>query len=112
MALAARPIAAQYGVYAHSGGYNSATVSHAPIGGNLMIIKQCVTFALAATVVAAITAQAAELPSQHGHTDKSKKTEYVTPCNVAGSAGILASDGVCVRFSGYISSQAGGGQLK
>jgi hypothetical protein len=67
-----------------------------------MIIQRRVTFALAATVVAAIAAQAAELPSQHGHTDKSKKTEYVTPCNVAGSAGVLASDGVCVKFSGYV----------
>src|SRR5580693_9750131 len=110
MTLAARPIAAQYGVYAHSGGYNSAIVSHAPIGGNLMIIQRGVTFAVFATVVAAITAQAAELPSQHGHTDKSKKTEYVTPCNVAGSPGILASDGVCVKFSGYVSSKFGGGQ--
>ena len=77
-----------------------------------MIIQRCVTFALAATVVAAIAAQAAELPSQHGRTDKSKKTEYVTPCNVAGSVGVLASDGVCIKFSGYISSQVGGGQLK
>jgi hypothetical protein len=77
-----------------------------------MIIQRCVTFALAATVVAAIAAQAAELPSQRGRTDKSKKTEYVTPCNVAGAAGVLASDGVCIKFSGYISSQVGGGQLK
>jgi hypothetical protein len=112
MTLAACPIAAQYGVYGHSGGYNSAIVSHAAIGGNLMIIQRGVTFAVFATVVAAITAQAAELPSQHGHTDKSKKTEYVTPCNVAGSAGVLAADGVCVRFSGYVSSQVGGGQPK
>ena len=112
MALAARPIAAQYGVYAHSGGYNSATVSHAPIGGSFMIIRRWVTLALLGAVVTATAGQSAELPSQRGQTDKSKKTEYVTPCNVAGSPGVQAADGVCVRFSGYVSSKFGGGQLK
>jgi hypothetical protein len=111
MTLAACPIAAQYGVYAHSDGYNLAIVSHAE-RWNPMIIQRCVAFALATTVVAAIAAQAAELPSQRGQHDKSKKTEYVTPCNVAGSPGVLASDGVCVRFSGYVSSRFGGSQLK
>jgi hypothetical protein len=77
-----------------------------------MIIQRCVAFALTTTLVAAITAQAAELPSQRGHGDKSKKAEYVTPCNVAGSTGVLASDGVCVRFSGYVSSKFGASQLK
>jgi hypothetical protein len=77
-----------------------------------MIIRRWVTLALVGAVVTATAAQAAELPSQRGHTDKSKKTEYVTPCNVAGSVGVLASNGVCVKFSGYVSSQVGGGQLK
>jgi hypothetical protein len=77
-----------------------------------MIIHRWVAFALAGAVVAGIAAQAAELPSQRGQRDKSKKTEYVTPCNVAGSPGVLASNGVCVRFSGYVSSQVGAGQLK
>jgi hypothetical protein len=77
-----------------------------------MIIRRWVAFALAGAVLTAVAGQAAELPSQRGRTDKSKKTEYVTPCNVAGSPGVLASDGVCVRFSGYVSSQFGGGQLK
>jgi hypothetical protein len=77
-----------------------------------MIIQRCVAFALTTTVVAVITAQAAELPSQRGHGDKSKKAEYVTPCNVAGSTGVLASDGICVRFSGYVSSKFGASQLK
>jgi hypothetical protein len=77
-----------------------------------MIIRRWVTLALVGAVVTATAAHAAELPSQRGHTDKSKKTEYVTPCNVAGSAGVLASDGVCVRFTGYVSSQVGGGQPK
>ena len=112
MALAARPIAAQYGVYAHSGGNNSATVSHAPTGGRLMIIRRWVTWALVGAVVAATAGQAAELPSQRGQNDKSKKTEYVTPCNVAGSPGVLAGNGVCVRMSGYVSSKFGASQLK
>lgn len=68
--------------------------------------------ALAGALVTAVAAQAAELPSQHGRHDKSKRPEYVTPCNIAGSAGVLASDGVCVRFSGYVSSQFTAGQLK
>ena len=77
-----------------------------------MIMRRCVTLALVGAVVTATAGRAAELPSQRGQTYKSKKTEYVTPCNVAGSAGILASDGVCVRFSGYVSSKFGGGQPK
>ena len=112
MTLAARPIAAQYGVYAHSGGYNSATVSQAPTGGNLMIIQRWRRIRARGRCRRSDRRQAAELPSQRGHTDKSKQTEYVKKCNVAGSPGVLASDGVCVRFSGYVSSQFGGGQLK
>jgi hypothetical protein len=76
-----------------------------------MIVQRWVAFALAATLLGA-AAQAAELPSQRGQSDKSKKAEYVRPCTVAGSVGVLASDGVCVRFSGYVSSRFGGGQLK
>jgi hypothetical protein len=110
MTLAARPIAAQYGVYAHSDGYNSAIVSQAPSGGNFMIIQRCVAFALAATVVAAISAQAAELPSQR-HTDKPARAQVAKKCNVAGFPGVQASDGVCIRLSGYVSSQFIG-QLK
>ncbi len=77
-----------------------------------MIIQRWIAFALAGAVLAATAGQAAELPSQRGQRDKSKKTEYVTPCNVAGSAGVLAADGVCVRISGYVSSQFGAGQLR
>ena len=76
-----------------------------------MIVQRWVAFALAAALLGA-AAQAAELPSQRGQTTKSKKTQYVTPCNVAGSPGVLAGDGVCVRFSGYVSSRFGGAQLK
>jgi hypothetical protein len=76
-----------------------------------MIVQRWVAFALAAALLGP-AAQAAELPSQRGQSDKSKKAEYVRPCTVAGSVGVLASDGVCVRFSGYVSSRFGGGQLK
>ena len=76
-----------------------------------MIVQRWVAFALAAAVLGA-AAQAAELPSQRGRPDKSKKAEYVTPCNVAGSPGVLAADGVCVRFSGYVSSKFGASQLR
>ena len=54
--------------------------------------------------------QAAELPSQH-HTDKSKNEE-ARKCNIAGSPGIVAGNGVCVKLSGYVTSQFGAGQLK
>ena len=76
-----------------------------------MIIQRCVALALAGAVVATTNAHAAELPSQH-HADKPTRAEAVKKCNVAGFPGVLASDGVCVRLSGYVSSQFGGGQLK
>ena len=76
-----------------------------------MIIRRWVTLALVGAVVAATAGQAAELPSQR-HTDKPAQAEAAKKCNVAGSPGVLASDGVCVRLSGYVSSQFGGGQLK
>ncbi len=75
-----------------------------------MIIQRSVAFALAGAVVAAIAGQAAELPSQR-HADKPKQAEAAKKCNVAGFPGVLASNGVCVRLSGYVSSQFGG-QLK
>jgi hypothetical protein len=76
-----------------------------------VIVQRWVAFTLAAALLGA-AAEAAELPSQHGQPDKSKKAQYVTPCNVAGSPGVLASNGVCVRFSGYVSSKFGATQLK
>jgi hypothetical protein len=75
-----------------------------------MIIRRFGAIALAGVVLVATAAQGAELPSRR-HQDKSKK-QYVTPCNVAGSAGVLAADGVCVRLSGYVSSSVSGGQLR
>jgi hypothetical protein len=78
----------------------------------LMIVQRWVAFALAAALVGATTGQAAELPSQRGQTHKPKQAERARTCDVAGGSGVLAANGVCVRFSGYISSQFSGGQLK
>jgi hypothetical protein len=81
-----------------------------------MIVRRWVAFALAAALFGAAVGQAAELPSQRGQTSKPKKAEPARACNIAGNPGVLAADGVCVRLSGYISSQftAGslGGQLR
>jgi hypothetical protein len=76
-----------------------------------MTIQRWVAFGLAGAVVAATAGQAAELPSQR-HADKPKQAEAARKCNVAGSPGVLAGDGVCIRFSGYVSSQFSAGQLK
>jgi hypothetical protein len=62
------------------------------------------------TLLALPTAlSAAELPSQN---KKPKLHDAVKHCNVAGSPGVLASDGVCVKLSGYISADFGAGRLK
>jgi hypothetical protein len=76
-----------------------------------MIVHRWIAFALAAALCGATSGQAAELPSQR-HADKPKQAEAAKKCNVAGSPGVLAGNGVCVRLSGYVSSQFGGGQLK
>jgi hypothetical protein len=76
-----------------------------------VIIQRSVALALAGAVVTAVAGQAAELPLQR-HSDKPKQAEAAKKCNIAGFAGVLASNGVCVRLSGYVSSQFGGGQLK
>jgi hypothetical protein len=76
-----------------------------------MIAQRWVAFALMAAFLGAIAGQAAELPSQR-HPDKPRAAEAAKKCNVAGSPGVLGANGVCVRLSGYVSSQFGGGQLK
>jgi hypothetical protein len=76
-----------------------------------MIVRRRVAFALAAAFLGATAGQAAELPSQRGQSDKPKKAEPAKACNVAGNPGVLVANGVCVRLSGYVSSQFGG-QLK
>ena len=44
---------------------------------------------------------AAELPSQN---KKPKPAEALKHCDVAGSPGVMAANGVCVRLSGYVSA--------
>jgi hypothetical protein len=76
-----------------------------------MIVQRRIGFALVAAVLGATAVQAAELPSQR-HSDKPAQAEAAKKCNVAGSPGVLAGNGVCVRLSGYVTSQFGAGQLK
>jgi hypothetical protein len=57
----------------------------------------------------AMNVAAAELPSQN---KKPKAPEAAKHCNVAGSPGIVAADGVCVKLGGYISADFNGRQIK
>ncbi len=52
---------------------------------------------------------AAELPSQARRVKHAKSVKH---CNIAGSPGILAANGVCVRISGYVSAGFGAGQTR
>ena len=76
-----------------------------------MIIQRWAAL-VAAALLGALAVQAAELPSQRGQTHKSKQSEATKTCNIAGNPGVLAANGVCVRLSGYVSSQFSAGQLK
>jgi hypothetical protein len=76
------------------------------------MIQRCVAFALAAALLGATAGQAAELPAQSTQGKKPKQAEPVRHCDIAGSPGVLAANGVCVRMSGYISSGFSAGQLK
>ena len=76
-----------------------------------MTVQRCFAFALAVALVGAAVGQAAELPAQNAQ-NKKPKQERVKLCNIAGAPGILAANGVCVRFTGYISSGFSAGQLK
>jgi hypothetical protein len=76
-----------------------------------MIVQRRIGFALVAAVLGSTAVPAAELPSQR-HSDKPAQAEAAKKCNVAGSPGVLAGNGVCVRLSGYVTSQFGAGQLK
>jgi hypothetical protein len=52
---------------------------------------------------------AAELPTQ---TKKPKPADAMKHCNIAGSVGVLAANGVCVKLSGYVSAGFNAGQVK
>lgn len=75
-------------------------------------MQRWIAFATAAVLFGAFAGRAAELPSQRGQTHKQKQAEAAKTCNIAGNPGVLAADGVCVRMSGYVSSQFSAGQLK
>jgi hypothetical protein len=77
-----------------------------------MTIERCFAFALVTALLGAIAGQAAELPAQNAQSKKPKQAEPVRHCDIVGSPGVLAANGVCVRMSGYISTGVGAGQLK
>ena len=77
-----------------------------------MSTQRWLAFALASALLGAAAGQAAELPSQRGQTHKPKQAEPAKTCDVAGNPGVIAANGVCVRFSGYVSSQFSAGELK
>ncbi len=72
-----------------------------------MSVERAIAYALMAMLMGASVAGAAELPSQ---SKKHKPSESVKHCNIAGSPGFLAANGVCVRFSGYISAGVSAGR--
>jgi hypothetical protein len=74
-----------------------------------MALDRSIRFVILAVLALPTALPAAELPSQN---KKSKPPEAVKHCNIAGSPGVLAANGVCVRLSGYISAGFGAGQLK
>jgi hypothetical protein len=66
---------------------------------------RAIGFAMLTFLALPTALSAAELPSQNNK--KAKPPEAVKHCNVAGSPGVLATDGVCVKLSGYISADFG-----
>jgi hypothetical protein len=57
--------------------------------------------AVMAVLVSSTVLAAAELPSQ---AKKPKQPEAVKRCNVDGSPGVQAANGICVKVSGYVSA--------
>ena len=74
-----------------------------------MIVERWLACALAAVILGATAAPGAELPAQN---KKPTKAEPAKTCDIAGNPGVVAANGVCVRLSGYISSQVSGGNLR
>jgi hypothetical protein len=77
-----------------------------------MTVQRRFAFVLAVVLVGATIGQAAELPAQSAQSKKPKQAEAVKHCDIAGLPGVVAANGVCVRMSGYISSEFRAGQLK
>jgi hypothetical protein len=74
-----------------------------------MAANRWTTFAILTVLALPTALSAAELPSQN---KKPKPPEAVKHCDIAGSPGVLAGNGVCVKLSGYISGQFSAGKLK
>ncbi len=74
-----------------------------------MAADRPIAFAILAVLALPAALSAAELPQQY---KKPKHPEAATHCNVAGSPGVLAPNGVCVKISGYISTGFEFGRLK
>lgn len=77
-----------------------------------MTLQRRFAFALAAALVGAAVSQGAELPAQNAPNKKPKQAEPTKLCNIAGAPGVQAANGVCVRFTGYVSSGVSVGQIK
>ncbi len=74
-----------------------------------MAADRSIVFAVLAALALPTALSAAELPSENR---KPKPAEAVKHCNIAGSPGVLAANGVCVKLSGYISAGFTAGWLK
>jgi hypothetical protein len=68
--------------------------------------------ALVALTLCASVAEGAELPSQVKSKTPPEHAQPVKKCNIAGIAGVVAADGVCVRLSGSISAEVSAGHLR
>jgi hypothetical protein len=77
-----------------------------------MIRQRRFAFALAAALVGPALCQAAELPAQNAPSKKPKHAAPTKICSIAGVTGVLTAEGVCVRFSGFVSVGVTGGQIK
>jgi hypothetical protein len=81
-----------------------------------MTLQRRFAFALAAALLGAAVGRAAELPAQNAPDSalnkRPKQAQPTKLCNIAGVSGVQAANGVCVRFSGYVSSGVSAGQIK
>ena len=107
--LAGRPIAAQYGGYARSRLNFVGMAGARPVGAHdhstMGRLRSCRRSSPRPPASGGI-ALAARADRQ------AEETEYVEHLQCRRLSGVLAADGVCVRLSGYVSSQFSGGQLK
>ena len=89
--------------------FGPAPLRGARVRTKLMIVGRRLACALAAALLAASRrAGGRNCPPEN---KKPTKAEPAKTCDVAGNPGVLAANGVCVRLSGYISSQFSGGNL-